>query len=181
MTTQLDAQHLGSDFDDFLRSEGLLAVAGAAATKRTAARQPVLPGPSSHVWTFKPRFRRNAFGWRSQPAIARIKQAVSEIKKVARRDPALAAEGAVLFLERVSPALTNIDGSSGSIGIAVNRAIDALMPLVAAATVDAATRADWLLRLQQAHSDDAGYEYLFDLGAWLDDLARESKPDRQAP
>jgi hypothetical protein len=32
-------------------------------------------------------------------------QAVAEIRKVARTDPALAAEGAVAFLERVSPAL----------------------------------------------------------------------------
>jgi hypothetical protein len=33
-----------------------------------------------HTWTFKRRFRRHAFGWRSQPAIGRIKEAVSEIK-----------------------------------------------------------------------------------------------------
>ena len=32
-------------------------------------------------WTFAPRFRRNAFGWRSQPALARVKEAVSEIKE----------------------------------------------------------------------------------------------------
>ncbi len=47
-------------------------------------------------WEFKPRFRRHAFGWRSQPAIQRIKEAVSEIKKVARRDPVLGGEGAVV-------------------------------------------------------------------------------------
>ncbi len=181
MTTKLNAQGLGSDFDDFLASEGLLAEAEAVATKRIAARQPAPPELSGHVWAFKPRFRRNSFGWKSQPAIARIKQAVSEIKKVARRDPVLAAEGAVLFLERLSPALTNIDGSSGSIGTAVNRAIEALMPLVAGATVDAATRADWLLRLRQAHSDDAGCEYLFDLGTWLDDFDKGAKPDPQTP
>lgn len=35
-------------------------------------------------WAFATRFRRNAFGWRSQPAIARVKQAGSEIKKAAR-------------------------------------------------------------------------------------------------
>ena len=53
-------------------------------------------------WTFAARFRRNVFGWKSQPAIARVKQAVSEIKKAARNDPIRAAEGAVLFLEKVS-------------------------------------------------------------------------------
>ena len=57
----------------------------------------------SHRWEFKSRFRRHAFGWRSQPAIARIKEAVAEIKKVAKKDPLLAAEGAITFLERVSP------------------------------------------------------------------------------
>lgn len=58
-----------------------------------------------HKWVFRARFRRGAYGWRSQPAIKRVKEAVSEIRKVARRDPLLGAEGAVLFLERVSPAL----------------------------------------------------------------------------
>ena len=37
---------------------------------------------ATHKWEFKPRFRRHAFGWRSQPAITRIKQAVTEVKKV---------------------------------------------------------------------------------------------------
>lgn len=39
MTTKLNAQHLGSDFDDFLESEGLLAEAEAVATKRVIAWQ----------------------------------------------------------------------------------------------------------------------------------------------
>ena len=64
----------------------------------------------SHPWEFTSRFRRHAFGWRSQPAIQRIHQAVSEIKKIARRDPLLGGEGAVLLLERISPALENVDG-----------------------------------------------------------------------
>ena len=49
----------------------------------------------THKWEFKARFRRHAFGWKSQPAITRIKQAVAEIKKVAKKDPVLAAEGAI--------------------------------------------------------------------------------------
>jgi hypothetical protein len=36
----------------------------------------------AHKWEFKARFRRHAFGWKSQPAIQRVKQAVAEIKKV---------------------------------------------------------------------------------------------------
>jgi hypothetical protein len=48
-----------------------------------------------------------------------VKEAVSEIKKVARKDPLLGGEGAVLLLEKVSPALEHVDSSSGAIGRAV--------------------------------------------------------------
>ncbi|MHC4224831.1 MAG: hypothetical protein ACYSUN_12635 [Planctomycetota bacterium] len=82
-------------------------------------------------WVFASRFRRNAFGWRSQPAITRVKQAVSEIKKVARGDPILAAQGAVLFLKKLSPALAQVDSSSGAIGTAVNHAIRDLVTRMA--------------------------------------------------
>lgn len=63
-----------------------------------------MTSPAAHKWIFSARFRRNAFGWRSQPAIARVKEAVAEVKKISRKYPVLAAEGAVLFLEKVSPA-----------------------------------------------------------------------------
>jgi hypothetical protein len=107
-----------------------------------------------HKWEFKARFRRHAFGWKSQPAITRIKQAVAEIRTVARKDPVLAAEGAVAFLERVSPALEHVDSSSGSIGTAVNHAIAELVPLIANAPADAKTRDAWLERLFEAHQED---------------------------
>jgi hypothetical protein len=48
------------------------------------------------------------------PAIQRVKEAVSEIKRVARKDKMRAAEGAVLFLEKMSPALENVDSSSAA-------------------------------------------------------------------
>jgi len=112
------------------------------------------PAGAAHKWEFKPRFRRQAFGWRSQPAITRIKQAVAEIRKVAKKEPALAAEGAVVFLERVSPALEQVDSSSGAIGTAVNHAIAELVPVIANASVDAQTRAAWLERLFAAHQAD---------------------------
>ena len=108
-----------------------------------------------HTWEFRARFRRHSFGWKSQPAIQRIKQAVGEIRKVARRDPTLAAEGAVLLLERLSPALEQVDSSSGAIGTAVNGAIDALVPIIADAPADAKTREAWLERLWEAHAADA--------------------------
>jgi len=108
-----------------------------------------------HRWQFAGRFRRNAFGWRSQPAIERVREAVLEINKVARRDPVLAAEGAVLFLEKVSPALEHVDSSSGAIGTAVNHAIGALALVIARAPVDIGRRAKWLERLWDAYVADA--------------------------
>ena len=110
--------------------------------------------PSKHTWAFGPRFRIGSFGWRSEPAITRIKEAVSEIKAVARKEPVLAAEGAVLFLQKLSPALQNIDSSSGAIGTAVNRAIDALVPIISKAPADPKARRKWLEQLYQAHADD---------------------------
>jgi hypothetical protein len=63
-------------------------------------------------------------------AIKRIKQAVAEIKKATRKDKVLGAEGAVIFLEKVSGALEHVDSSSGAIATAVNRAIETLVPNV---------------------------------------------------
>ena len=121
------------------------------------------PTGESHKWEFKARFRRHAFGWKSQPAITRIKQAVAEIKKVAKQDALLAAEGAVVFLERVSPAIEQVDSSSGSIGAAVNHAIASLVPVIANAPADAKTRDAWLERLFDAHQND-GIPYIESLG-----------------
>ncbi|MBI5836186.1 MAG: hypothetical protein HZB25_02965 [Candidatus Eisenbacteria bacterium] len=83
-----------------------------------------------------------------------MKQAVSEIKKAARSEPALAAEGAVILLERLSPALEQVDSSSGAIGTAVNSAIRDLVPIIADAPADPTMRADWLDRLWAAHEAD---------------------------
>lgn len=110
--------------------------------------------PEAHKWKFTARFRRHAFGWKSQPAIQRVRQAACEIKKVARKDPVLAADGAVSLLERLSPALERVDSSSGAIGTAVNHAIAELVPLVAGAPANAKTRAAWLERLWEAHAAD---------------------------
>jgi hypothetical protein len=128
-----------------------------------------MPKVPAHTWAFKPRFRRRAFGWRSQPAILRIREAVSEISRMTRTDPALAADGAVQFLERVSPALENIDSSSGAIGTAVNNAIEMLAPIIAAAPVDRALRERWLERLWEAHQND-GMSYIESLGDLWGDL-----------
>jgi hypothetical protein len=113
---------------------------------------------TKHTFTFRARFRRHAFGWRSQPAIKRIKEAASEIKKAARKDPVLGGEGAVLFLEKISPAIEQVDSSSGAIGTAVNNAIEALVPIIARAPVDGKQRDNWLERLWHAvEADDIPY------------------------
>jgi hypothetical protein len=113
-----------------------------------------MPKTTGHLWRFKARFRRHAFGWKSRPAIARLQEAVSEIRQVARIEPLLGAEGAVALLERISPALENVDSSSGAIGTAVNHTIAELVPAIATAPADAKTRAAWLERLFEAHGAD---------------------------
>jgi hypothetical protein len=113
-----------------------------------------MPKLGGYSWRFKTRFRRHAFGWKSQPAITRLQEAVFEIRQVARLQPVLAAEGAVTLLERVSSAPEHVDSSSGAIGSAVNRTIAELVPVVAAAPADARTRAAWLDRLFEAHAAD---------------------------
>lgn len=110
---------------------------------------------ATRKWTFAARFRRHAFGWKSQPAIKRIQEAVREIKKEARSDPVLAAEGAVLFLEKVSPAIEQVDSSSGAIGTAVNHAIRELASIIGAAPADDTLREKWLQRLWQAIEEDS--------------------------
>jgi len=79
---------------------------------------------------------------------------VTEIKQAARRDPLLGAEGAVLLLERISPALENVDSSSGAIGTAVNKALDALVPLITEVVADVQLRDGWLDRLWAAIEAD---------------------------
>ena len=124
---------------------------------------------TTHKWEFAPRFRRNAFGWKSQPPIQRIKEAVAEIKKIARKEPTLAAEGAVLFLCKLSPALEHVDGSSGAIGSAVNHAIESLVLVIAKAEVDFKTRQQWLEKLWSALEDDE-IPYIESLGEFWGEL-----------
>jgi len=124
---------------------------------------------TKYKWQFAPRFRRNAFGWKSQTPIQRIKEAISEIKLVTKKEPVLAAEGAILFLEKLSPAIEGVDSSSGAIGSAVNRAIETLVPVIANAKVDMATRQGWLEHLWEAVQDD-DIPYIESLGDFWGEL-----------
>lgn len=137
-----------------------------------------------HAWAFRTRFRRAAFGWNgSKLAIERIHDALAEIRAALKRDPAAAAEGAVLFLEKLSPALCQVDSSTGALGNATYAAVRELAPIISTAPVDTATRKKWLDRLFEAiQNDDPPYiEHLGDhwgelcatpelASAWADQL-----------
>ena len=45
----------------------------------------------AHQWELEARFRRHAFGWKSQPAITRVERAVAEIEKAAKTEPVQAS------------------------------------------------------------------------------------------
>jgi hypothetical protein len=116
-------------------------------------------GTKPAAWGFKNRFRRGGFGWRgSHLASERIGQALAEIRAVGRHDPVCAADGAVILLEKLSPALEHVDSSSGALGSAARAAVEALVPVIAQAPADAAVREDWLERLFEAiQNDDPPY------------------------
>jgi hypothetical protein len=120
-------------------------------------------------WQFTARFRNRAFGWKSDKPIQRIKEALTEIKQVAKKEPVLAAEGAVLFLEKISPALESVDSSSGAIGSAVNRAIETLVPIIALAKAAPPLRDHWLERLWVAVQND-NMPYIEALTSYWGDL-----------
>lgn len=120
--------------------------------------------PKTNKWTFTSRFKTNAFGWKgSSLACKRIKEAVSEITKIARKDPLLGAEGAVKLMEQLWPALQHIDTSSGALGTAVYNAMGVLVDVVVEAPADEKTKTKWMHRLWEAFNDD-GVGYLDVLG-----------------
>ncbi|WP_426195527.1 hypothetical protein [Massilia sp. DWR3-1-1] len=123
----------------------------------------------AYKWQFAPRFRRAAFGWKSTTPIQRIKEALVEIKAIAKKEPILAADGAVLFLEKLAPAIEQVDSSSGGIGSAVNRAIETLVPIISKADVNRTVREKWLDRLWDALQED-DMPYLEHLGEFWGEL-----------
>ncbi|MBU1699750.1 MAG: hypothetical protein KJ970_19305 [Candidatus Eisenbacteria bacterium] len=108
-----------------------------------------------HKWKFISRFRRRVYGWdASGRAVKRIEEAIAEIKEVGRTDPVLAAEGAVRFLEKVSPALEHVDSSSGALGAMVYYAGAELALVIGNAPVSEPRRRKWLDRLWLAMEKD---------------------------
>jgi len=117
-----------------------------------------------HKWIFPARFRTGAYSWKaSRLACQRLREAVSEIKQVVKKDPVLEAEGAVRLMEKLWPALEHVDSSSGALGSAVNKALDALIPTIVKAPVDDKTRSNWLDRLWQAMAG-GGVDYFSPVG-----------------
>lgn len=88
---------------------------------------------------------------------------------VARRELVVAADGAVSLLEKLLPALERADSSSGAPGTAVNREVDALVPLMAGVDAPAVMRERWLERLFDALQNDQ-MPYIEGLGERLDEL-----------
>jgi tetratricopeptide (TPR) repeat protein len=126
----------------------------------------------SHKWTFRSRFRANAFGWRgSKLAIERLNEAVGDIKVVARTAPATAAEGAILLMERLWPALQGVDSSSGALGNATNKTVHALIEILLAAPADGAVLERRLERLWTAIEED-GVDFLSEVADRWGELCR---------
>src|SRR5260370_6752680 len=127
---------------------------------------------TKHTWTFKPRLRSGAFGWKgSHLACQRLKEAVTEIKKVARVNPVAAGDGVVSLMERIWPAFQGIDTSSGALGAAVYWAQDEVLPIVIEAPPDREIRDKWMERLWQAIEND-GVDYLSPVGDRWGELCR---------
>ncbi|MCX4150326.1 MULTISPECIES: hypothetical protein [Paraburkholderia] len=106
--------------------------------------------PTAHRWTFPARFQRGASGRKSALPIQRLKEVVAEIRQIARKELVVAADGAVSLLEKLSPALKRVDSSFGTPGTAVNRAVDAPVPVIAGVDAPAVMRERWLERLFDA-------------------------------
>jgi hypothetical protein len=60
----------------------------------------------------------------------------------------------VLLIEKLSPALEQVDGSSGSIGAAVNHALGCMASIIGTAPAGEELRQNWLERIWEAIQDD---------------------------
>src|ERR1043165_1203202 len=119
------------------RAPRLLAVSCRLVPSTRSVPECLLSMAAKHTWEFKSRLRARAFGWRgSHLACQRLKEAVAEVKKVARTDPVTAGDGFVTLMERIWPAFQNIDTSSGALGAAVYWAQEELLPVASQAAAD---------------------------------------------
>jgi hypothetical protein len=136
---------------------------------------------ASHAWAFRASFRRNAFGWRgTRKAIERLNEAVGEIERMGRTDPALACEGAVLLLEKLFPAVNHIDSSSDAPGNATNGVVERMVPLIAAAPVPRRVREKWPVKQPRpSETTVSGEPMLVAMNSFMASLVN-GRADRQA-
>lgn len=143
---------------------------------------------SMHEWEFAQRFRSGELSWKTQPAVKEVKAAVREIKKVAKKEPELVAEGVTLFFENISQGLSNVDTSAGAIVGVLAKGIAELVAVFAKVTLTPDVRRAMVERIYQAYrADQMGVtESLGDLwgslcsdkdiaGEWADALLEECK------
>lgn len=111
------------------------------------------------TWEFTRYFRAGAYKWNGTAlASKRIKAAISEIKKAAKNDQAVAAEGAVTFIEKCRRAIENIDSSSGAIGNAVNNALYEVAEVISSADLPSKDRLKLTERIWESwQEEDIGY------------------------
>ena len=134
-----------------------------------------------HPWSFPRSIRPQAFGPRSSKLAAlRLREALVEVRAVARVDPGLGADGAVRLLERIAPAFEGIDTSSGSLGTAANQAVRELIELVRAAEVEPTLRQGWVRRLRAAVQAD-GMGWLWQVDEHLPGIAGKTTTVTPAP
>lgn len=117
-------------------------------------KEPVMHENASHPWEFQQRLLPGSYGRDSRLAARDVKAAVAEIKKVARKEARLGAEGALLFLEVVSPAIASVNGSSGAIGSTTEKAVKTLVAIFADAPLETEVREAWLERIWVAYLKD---------------------------
>lgn len=112
-----------------------------------------------HKWDFTKYFRANAYGWKGTAlASKRIKAAVKEIKAVARKEPMIAAEGSVIFIEKCWRAIEHIDSSSGAFSAAVNNALTEVVQIIKDAPLPIAERKKMTERIWESwQEEDYGY------------------------
>ncbi len=117
-------------------------------------------------WKFISYFRSNAYGWKgSRLAAKRVKDAVAEINKVAKVDLADAAIGAVKFIEKIVPAIEQVDDSWGILGNSVGSAIPELIDVMTRAVVHGIMDKEQIKRIWVAYIND-GFGYLESIGEY---------------
>ena len=106
------------------------------------------------AWQFEARLRRNAFGWRSPKVLAALREAGAEVGAAFKVDPLAGARAFARLVERIPPALAQVDDSSGAVQGELSQIFDEMAPLFGDAPLDPKERDQLLARIWQAIVDD---------------------------